>query len=59
MTSARQKARNALFSAALTCPQPNNYPTHAAYVEAFDAYQASTMRPLREALATTPMGVTK
>lgn len=49
--SARQVARNALFSAALSAPQPSDYPSHAAYVEAFDAYQAGTMQPLRDGLA--------
>ena len=49
--SARQQARNALFSAALSAPQPRDYPTHAAYMAAFDAYQAGTMQPLRNRLA--------
>lgn len=50
-TPARQAARNALFAAGLQAPQPNAYPTHAAYTQAFEAYQASTMQPLREQLA--------
>lgn len=49
--SAHQQARNALFSAALAAPQPRDYPTHDAYTEAFDAYQAGTMQPLRDKLA--------
>ncbi|MDQ0756100.1 hypothetical protein [Arthrobacter sp. B3I4] len=49
--SSRQQARNALFSAALEAPQPRDYPTHAAYAQAFDAYQAGTMQPLRDKLA--------
>lgn len=50
---ARQEARNRLFAAALQAPQPGQYPTqtHAAYAEAFGAYQASTMQPLRDELA--------
>ena len=50
-TPERQAARNALFAAALSAPQPGNYSTHAAYAQAFEAYQASTMQPLREQLA--------
>ena len=50
-TNTKQQARNALFSAALSAPQPKDYPSHAAYMEAFDAYQAGTMQPLRNKLA--------
>lgn len=50
-TPARQAARNALFAAGLKAPQPNSYPTHAEYAQAFEAYQAATMAPLREQLA--------
>lgn len=49
--SGRQQARNALFAAALHAPAPRDYPTHAAYAQAFEAYQAGTMQPLREKLA--------
>jgi hypothetical protein len=51
-TPAKQAARNKLFAAALSAPQARNYPTHAAYAQAFEAYQADTMQPLREQLAT-------
>lgn len=51
--SARQAARNALFAAALHAPQHRDYPSHAAYAEAFEAYQAGTMQPLREKLAAS------
>ena len=50
-TPAKQAARNRLFAAALQAPQHRDYPTHAAYAQAFDAYQAGTMQPLREQLA--------
>lgn len=50
-TPAKQAARNRLFAAALEAPQPNLYATHAEYAQAFEAYQASTMQPLREQLA--------
>jgi len=50
-TPARQAARNALFAAGLRAPQPNDYPTHAAYAVAFETYQVLTMAPLREQLA--------
>ena len=50
-TPAKQAARNALFAAGLRAPQPNAYPTHAVYTAAFDAYQTSTMQPLRDKLA--------
>jgi hypothetical protein len=50
-TPARQQARNALFAAALQAPQPALYSTHAEYALAFEAYQATTMKPLREQLA--------
>ncbi|QFG09610.1 hypothetical protein HYQ00_gp66 [Arthrobacter phage TripleJ] len=50
-TPERQAARNALFAAALQAPQPGHYPTHAEYALAFEAYQATTMQPLREQLA--------
>jgi len=49
--SGRQQARNALFAAALQAPQHRDYPNHAAYAQAFEAYQAGTMQPLREKLA--------
>ena len=49
--SARQQARNALFAAALEAPQHRDYPNHAAYAQAFEAYQAGTMQPLRNKLA--------
>lgn len=51
-TPAKQAARNELFAAALRAPQHRDYPSHAAYAQAFKAYQASTMQPLREQLAT-------
>ncbi|MGN7250071.1 hypothetical protein [Arthrobacter sp. SAFR-014] len=51
-TPAKQAARNQLFAAALQAPQPAHYATHAEYTLAFEAYQASTMQPLREQLAT-------
>jgi hypothetical protein len=44
----RQAARNALFAAALQAPQHGDYPDHAAYAQAFEAYQAGTMQPLRD-----------
>ena len=47
----KQQARNALFAAALHAPQPRDYPSHAAYTQAFDAYQTATMQPLRNKLA--------
>jgi hypothetical protein len=47
----RQAARNELFAAALQAPAPRDYPNHAAYADAFEAYQAGTMQPLREKLA--------
>jgi hypothetical protein len=50
-TQTKQAARNALFAAALKAPQHRDYPNHAAYGQAFEAYQAATMQPLREALA--------
>ncbi|MEV4991234.1 hypothetical protein [Pseudarthrobacter sp. LMD1-1-1.1] len=50
-SKAKQAARNALFAAGLRAPQPNAYPTHAAYAQAFEAYQAGTMQPLRDKLA--------
>lgn len=49
----KQEARNNLFAAALRSPQPNSYPTHTEYAQAFDAYQAGTMQPLRDKLAAT------
>ncbi|WP_275779665.1 hypothetical protein [Paenarthrobacter sp. Y-19] len=51
-TPARQAAVNALFAAANHCPQPGQYPTFAQYTAAFEAYQAGTMQPLRDKLAT-------
>ena len=48
---AKQAARNALFAAALKAPQHSEYTSHAAYAQAFEAYQAATMQPLREQLA--------
>jgi len=48
---ARQAARNELFAAALQAPQHRDYTSHAAYAQAFEAYQAGTMQPLREKLA--------
>ena len=50
-TQTKQAARNALFAAALQAPQPGQHPTHAAYAQAIEAYQAVTMQPLREQLA--------
>lgn len=50
-TNTKQAARNELFAAALRAPQHHDYPNHAAYGQAFEAYQTSTMQPLREALA--------
>lgn len=47
----RQAVRNELFSAALQAPAPRDYPNHAAYAQAFEAYQAGTMQPLRKKLA--------
>ena len=46
----RQERVNAIFTAALSAPRPENYTTHAAYTEAFDAYQAEIMQPLRDKL---------
>jgi hypothetical protein len=50
-------ARLALFAAALACPARQNYPTFAAYGQAFDAYQATTMAPLRATLAAAAQRV--
>lgn len=50
-TKAKQAARNALFAAALQAPQHRDYPNHAVYGQAFEAYQTQTMQPLRESLA--------
>lgn len=50
-TQTKQAARNALFAAALEAPQHRDYTSHAAYEQAFEAYQADTMQPLREQLA--------
>lgn len=47
----RQAARNALFAAALQAPRHRDYPNQGAYAQAFEAYQAATMQPLREKLA--------
>jgi hypothetical protein len=51
-TQTKQAARNALFAAVLQAPQHRDYPNHAAYAQAFEAYQAGTMQPLREQLAS-------
>lgn len=50
-SKAKQAARNDLFAAALQAPQHRDYPTHAAYGQAFEAYQSGTMQPLRDKLA--------
>jgi hypothetical protein len=49
--AARQAAVEALFRAGAACPQRPDYATFAAYAQAFDAYQADTMAPLRAQLA--------
>ena len=47
----RQAALNELFAAALRAPQHRDFKSHADYAQAFEAYQAGTMQPLREKLA--------